>query len=327
MTPLVELRYKADWRTLLWMWGLAPGLVALQYARPDWVVYLSWMSFYFAVSSGVIAHNHQHCPTFKSKAWSRFFGNWISIFYGYPTTPAWVPTHNLNHHKFVNKAGDATITWRITNSHNLFVAVTYFFVSAYYQAEPISVFLKKMKAEKPEQFRRIQLQYVFVYGAHALMLGLAIWLHGVTTGLYVWAFSMGLPAVFALWTLMLFNYEQHVHTDPWSKRNHSRNFVGTLLNFWLFNNGFHTAHHEQAGLHWSKLPQLHATFQAEIDPALNQRSLWWYWFKQYFLAAVIPSLGTRQVGRAPFDPPGGQERGLATEEVGLGDSGTNVARV
>lgn len=306
---------------------LAPGLVAVQYARPEIIPYVCWMSFYFAVASGVIAHNHQHCPTFKSKVWSRYFGNWISIFYGYPTTPAWVPTHNLNHHKFVNKAGDATITWRLTNSHNFFVAVTYFFVSAYYQAEPISVFLKKTKATKPDQFRRIQLQYVFVYGVHAAMLALAIALHGMSEGVFVWGMSMGLPAIFALWTLMLFNYEQHVHTDPWSERNHSRNFVGKVLNFWLFNNGFHTAHHDQAGLHWSKLPQLHATFEHEIAPELKQRSLWWYWFKQYALSPFFPSLGTKQIGRAPFDAPTGSERGLATEEVGLGDSGTNVARV
>jgi hypothetical protein len=41
---------------------------------------------------------------------------------------------------------------------------------------------------------------------------------------------------------MLFNYEQHVHTDPFSKHDHSRNFVSPTLNFLLFNNGFHAAH-------------------------------------------------------------------------------------
>ena len=54
---------------------------------------------------------------------NQIFGNWISIFYGYPTF-AWIPTHNLNHHKYVNRAGDATITWRYTNRHNLLVALT-----------------------------------------------------------------------------------------------------------------------------------------------------------------------------------------------------------
>ncbi len=52
---------------------------------------------------------------------------------------------------------------------------------------------------------------------------------------------------------MLFNYDQHVHTDPWSKHNHSRSWDGKLLNFLLFNNGYHLAHHENPATHWSKL--------------------------------------------------------------------------
>ena len=36
----------------------------------------------------------------------------------------------------------------------------------------------------------------------------------------------------------------------------------------MFNNGFHTAHHEQPGAHWSRLPGLHARISHEIDPDL-----------------------------------------------------------
>jgi fatty acid desaturase len=114
---------------------------------------------------------------------------------------------------------------------------------------------------------------------------------------------MGIPAVFALWTIMLFNFEQHVHTDPWSEHDHSRSFTGILLNFLLFNNGLHAAHHEQPGLHWSKLPALHAQLAPRIHPSLQHRSMWLYFFRQYVLAAFIPSLGTTQLGRAPFDEP------------------------
>ncbi len=96
-------RNAADYRTLLWV-IIAPALVAVQFARPELVKYLWWVSAYFALACGVIAHNHNHCPTFKGKLQNQIFGNWISIFYGYPTF-AWIPTHNLNHHKYVNRAG------------------------------------------------------------------------------------------------------------------------------------------------------------------------------------------------------------------------------
>jgi fatty acid desaturase len=328
----MKLRFPADRRTMLWMFGLMPGTVALQYARPALVPYLSWLSFYFAVSSSVVAHNHLHCPTFKDKKDNRFFANWISIFYGYPTF-GWIPTHNLNHHKYVNKDGDATITWRFTNDHNLLVAVTYFFVSAYYQATPINEYIKKARDTKPEQYRQIIQQYAIVYGAQAAMLALAIAIHGVSTGVFVWAFTMGLPAAFALWTVMLFNYEQHVHTDPWSRYNHSRNWVGKSLNVLLFNNGYHTAHHEQAGLHWSKLPELHQKIEQHIVPELKQKSLWGYWFKQYVVAPFFPKLGTKQVGRAPFDTGPSNDTAPARPiaptiaSVDFAEAGTNASRV
>jgi beta-carotene hydroxylase len=318
------LRHAADVRTLMWTCVLAPTVVGLQYARPDWVPYLWWLSGYFAIASGVIAHNHNHSPTFKNKKANEWFGNWISLFYGFPTF-AWIPTHNLNHHKFVNTAGDATITWRYTNRHNVLVAATYFFVSAYHQSVPTSEFLQKTRQKNPKFYQRIMKQYAFWIGGYVTMLALAVALHGWKTGGIVFLFTIAIPAVLSLWTIHLFNYEQHVHTDPWSKHDHSRNFVSPLLNFLLFNNGFHTAHHENAGLHWSQLPAAHAKIASEIHPSLKQTSVWWYWLKQYALTPLFPSLGTVQLGRAPFDPPEGPLR-VETAAVDVGEEGTNAAR-
>jgi fatty acid desaturase len=103
----------------------------------------------------------------------------------------------------------------------------------------------------------------------------------------------------SLWTIHLFNYEQHVRTDPWSKHDHSRNFVSPVLNFLLFNNGYHTAHHENPGLHWSRLPDAHVKIADAIHPDLKQGSLWWYWLKQYVLSPFYPPLATVQIGRDP----------------------------
>jgi len=319
------LRYPADLRTLLWLLVFAPGLVALQYLHPEWLPYLSWLSFYFAISAAVVAHNHQHSPTFKSKGMNEFFANWISLFYGYPTF-GWIPTHNLNHHKYVNKPGDATITWRISNSHNYLVAASYFFVSAYYQSVPTAEFLKNTRAKSPGRYRGYMAQYAVVYGTHALMAALAISLHGVAGGLKVYAFTLLLPAIVSLWAVHTFNYDQHAHTDPWSKYDHSRNFVGPVVNFLLFNNGYHTVHHENAGRHWSLNKAAHEEIADKINPVLNQKSLIWYWFKQYVLAPIVPSLGTTQLGRAPWDT-GEAKVDLRTAEVGFGESGTNAARI
>jgi beta-carotene hydroxylase len=295
-------RFAADYRTLVWMLVLAPAVMAAQILDPSLIGWLTPLSLYLGVSASVIAHNHNHCPTFANKRANSWFGNWLSIFYGYPTF-AWIPTHNLNHHKHVNKAGDATITWRISNSHNVLIAASYFFVSAFYQRIPTKQFAERAKASNPKLHRMIRNQTAFWLLGNAALLATCILLNGTRAGLNVWLFAVALPAVFALWTVHLFNYEQHVHTDPWSSYNHSRNFVSPVLNFLLFNNGYHTAHHENAGLHWSQLPKLDAQIADKIDPTLRQKSVWWYWTRQYLLAPFFPQLGTTQIGRAPFDVP------------------------
>jgi len=321
MTP----RYAADYRTLLWC--LAMPVVALaQYFRPELIPYLSPLGCYLALSAGVMAHNHNHCPTFKNRRMNALFGYWLSHFYGYPTF-AWVPTHNLNHHKYVNKAGDATITWRYTDKHNWWVAFTYFFVSSYWQSDPIKQYIRKARQSNPTLFRQIIMQYVMWAGLHLALLGLAVAWHGVVGGLKVWGFAFLVPALFALWTIMFFNYIQHVHTDPWSEHDHSRSFDGVLINFFLFNNGLHAAHHEMPGAHWSTLREAHAKIAPLINPQLIHGSFFGWCLRSYVLAPFFPSFGTRQVGRAPFDPPTGEAVQLASADVEALESGINAARV
>ena len=293
-------RRREDYRTLLWVGVLSPLLVALHYMRPALGLWLLPVSCYFAIAAGVIAHNHMHRPTLRSKWANELFSAWISVLYGYPVF-AWLPTHNLNHHKLVNRRGDATITWRYTNQHNVWVAASYFFVSAYFQSAWIKDYIRVARRDKPGVFRCIITQYLATFGVHGAALAGAVAYYGARRGVAVWACALGIPAFSALWTIMLFNYCQHVHTDPWSLHNHSRNFEGRLLNFLLFGNGYHTVHHEQASLHWADAAHAHAQLRARIDPRLCERSMFWFFARQYLLAPFWPRLGTVQVGRAPCD--------------------------
>lgn len=316
-------RYSADWRSLVWVLAM-PCVVLAQYRDPALAKWLWPLGFYLALAAGILAHNHNHCPTFASKRANAIYGNVLSIFYGYPTF-AWIPTHNLNHHKLVNRAGDATITWRHTRNHHAIVAATYFFVSAYWQSDPIKRFIRKARDGNRKLFRQIVTQYVVWGTTHVALFALAVAMHGLRRGLFVWSIAVALPAFFSLWTIMLFNYIQHVHCDPWSAHDHSRNFTGRLTNFLLFNNGLHAAHHEHAGAHWSTLPALHAAIAPEIDPALKLRSFWAFIVRQYLLAPFFPSLGTRQVGRAAWDPPSGEAESTEAADVDAVDAGTNAA--
>jgi beta-carotene hydroxylase len=308
------LRHPADWRSLVWvaLMGLFASAQLASHAVPS----LLPATCYLALSAGVIAHNHNHCPIFKSRRLNNLLGYCLSIFYGYPTF-AWIPTHNLNHHKFVNRTGDATITWRYGNKNSLLIASTYFFVSSYFQSDVIKAYIRNARSTNSRHFRLIVTQYIVWAGAHALLMSIACVRFGFWRGIAAWAIIFGCPALFALWTIMLFNFIQHVHTDPWSEHNHSRTFIGRVLNFFLFNNGFHTAHHETPGAHWSTLPDLHAQIERGIEPELRSRSFAWWCFRNYFLGSLSERRRTRQVGRAPFDPPPRPERIRQRAEVRL----------
>ncbi|MDP9035140.1 MAG: fatty acid desaturase [Myxococcota bacterium] len=319
------LRHRSDWRTLLWAFVFFPAVGFAPYLEPRLIPWLLPLSLYFGFCAGVFSHNQNHCPTFKSRKWNAAYAAWLSIFYGFPTF-AWIPTHNLNHHKFVNKAGDATITWRYSKRNTWLIASTYYFVSAYWQAGPIKEYIDKARATNPSLTRQILVQRLTVVGAHLGLLAFAILARrSWSQGLLVWGFGFGIPAIFANWSMIFINYIQHVHADPWSEHNHSRNFVSKLGNWLVFNNGYHTAHHESAGLHWSKLGEAHAKIAHLVHPDLNQKSIFRYCLEAYLLGIFDSRYRTKQVGRAPYDPPQGGDLNLKTAEVAAVEAGVNAS--
>src|SRR5262245_11185869 len=87
------LRNRADVRTLIWAFVLFPSVAFAQYVWPSLAGWLLPLGLYVGFCSGVFSHNHNHCPTFKSRRLNVWYAAYISAFYGYPTF-AWIPTHN-----------------------------------------------------------------------------------------------------------------------------------------------------------------------------------------------------------------------------------------
>jgi beta-carotene hydroxylase len=274
------LRHRSDARTLVWAFVLMPAAATLQYARPALAGWLLPVSAYLAYSAGVIAHNHNHSPTFVARRMNGLFANWISFFYGYPVF-AWIPTHNENHHKFVNGPGDATSTLGMKRENGLIAAVTFPLRSASAQIPLIARFLERTSRKNPRAYAAFAVQKIVVFLGHPAACGLAVGLHGFSTGALVYASALGIPAVGALWGLMFTNYVQHVDCDPSSRWRRSRDFVSSWMNFFVFDNGFHTVHHEQPGLHWSETRAAHARIAHLLDPRLQEGSIFGYALKTY----------------------------------------------
>jgi fatty acid desaturase len=259
---------------------ITTALFLVQWMLPEINPVLYVGNLFFAVSVAVMSHNHNHCPTWKSKRMNALTDYWLTLFYGFPVF-AWIPTHNMNHHKYNNREGDYTRTWRYTEKNNLLTLLTYPAISAYHQQTPIRDYLATKWKRDRRRFFHCIMQYVLL---GALVVG---------TLLIDWQKSLLLviiPHQFALFTILVFNYLQHVHTDEESEINHSRNIVGPLMNILLFNNGYHTVHHDKPGLHWSKLPEAHAAIEHKMDPRVNERSFWWLIIRVYILGLFIPRM-------------------------------------
>jgi beta-carotene hydroxylase len=266
------LKFKADRRTLVYL-VITTALFFVQwYYGFHWWLYASYL--YFSVAVTVIAHNHNHVPMWKKDFLNDATDYWITLLYGFPSF-IWTPTHNKNHHKFNNREGDYTITYRITEGNNLFSLLSYPSISSYYQQSPIMIHLKDLWANKRSKFYIAIFQYVIL----VLYIIIALYLNWRKALLFV-----VLPQQFAIFMVLVFNYVQHVHADEESAFNHSRNFISPLTDFMLFNNGMHTAHHYRASVHWSLLPETHKKIAANIDSTLIETGFWSYMFKTYLAA-------------------------------------------
>jgi fatty acid desaturase len=210
-----------------------------------------------------INHNHQHHPTFVPRRLNRAFSVLLSLAAGMPAT-AIVPMHNDNHHVHNNHAADFVRASQMRCRWNLLNLLLFPVVAVAQYAPFRRRELRSWRKERPALYRQVRLERWLLYPLILALFGL----RPLETLLYV-----VLPQLYGQWGILAINHIQHDGCDADSKYNHSRNFVGGWLNWWVFNNGYHTVHHLRPGLHWSELPSYHAEIRSQIDPTLERRSL------------------------------------------------------
>lgn len=267
------LRYRADVRTLLTValyfavaitpWFLWENMSTWQIVF--WVVVNCFLSFICAT----IVHNTIHVPIFYSRKMNKVFQVVLSLTYGHSTS-AYVPGHNFSHHKYVQTPKDAIRTNKARFRLNILNQLFFFFIMSGDIIKGEIAFAKKMRHERPLWFRQYILEMVIVIGLKVAL----VFVNWKCFLLFVF-----IPHQYAAWGIVGTNYFQHDGCDETHPYNHSRNFSGKLLNWLLFNNGFHGAHHMKPNLHWSLYPAYHAEhLRPFIHPSLDRVSLFAYLF-------------------------------------------------
>jgi beta-carotene hydroxylase len=266
------LRYAADRRTVAYL--AATGALTVINWRVGTVQPLLYSAAIFMFfTSAVISHNHNHLALWRSKPLNLLTSYVIAMFYGHPAI-AWVPTHNQVHHRLNNRPGDSSRSPKWFQRNHLAALLVYPTLTNLAQTDDIKSFLRDLYRRDRRAFWSAASEYAVFFGT----MGLLLVLDWRKTLLF-----LVIPQQAALFAIQCVNYLQHVETDSFSDWNHSRNFVGPVLNALLFNNGYHTVHHLKPGVHWSQLPELHREHAHKIDPALLQRSWLRYVGYTYFV--------------------------------------------
>ena len=273
------VKHPAEWRQI----GIVAvylGLLGAMYFVPACrnVLFLA-AACYFSFLNTVVLHNHLHQGIFHSRRLNMIWRCVLSFGALYPAS-ANIPSHNLVHHHFDD---DGQPDWaapeHVAFRWNLLNLIHFPNVAGPNTFAGVQRW-KALRGRK--EFAR---QYVTENFA-AFGLTLALLAYDFWTAL----FFIVIPQLYGARCILRINLIQHDGCDTSSDWNHSRNFVGRAFNWIMCNNGYHTIHHNRAGLSWWVLAETHRREVApRIDPSLNEPSMVRYLVRTYLFNARRPS--------------------------------------
>jgi fatty acid desaturase len=265
------VKHPAEWRQI-GIVAIYLGLLGAMYFAPPCrnIVFLG-AACYFSFLNAVVIHNHLHQGIFQSRRLNMLFRGVLSFGSLYPAS-ANIPSHNLVHHHFDD---DGMPDWaapeHVDFRWNLLNLIHFPNV-----AGP-NTFAGVQRWKALSGRREFSRQYLFE-NLSAFGLTLALFAFDFWTTL----FFIVIPQLYGARGILRINLIQHDGCDTRSDWNHSRNFVGRAFNWIMCNNGYHTIHHNRAGLHWSVLDEAHRREVApRIDPSLDEPSMVMYLFRTY----------------------------------------------
>ncbi|MBK03263.1 MAG: fatty acid desaturase [Deltaproteobacteria bacterium] len=194
-------------------------------------------------------HHHQHVMTFKQPLLNRLL-EIVYTFHTGITGNAWVLHHVVGHHlHYLDQEKDESRWKRLDGTkmgeqeYSLNVAMT-----AYPRAYQVGLkFKKHMKI------------FLWMCLLSLTLLSLAFW--------YNWRNALMvflLPMLISLYLTAKTTYKHHSGLDTDDEFAASTNILNHVYNICTGNLGYHTAHHVKMGIHWSRLPEYHATIAHKI---------------------------------------------------------------
>lgn len=213
------------------------------------IVFIFLVSFYIKGTIGAWNHHHQHLSAFRIN----FLNKLLDIMYGLQTgmtCKAWTLHHAMGHHQnYLDQETDES-RWKNKTGHKMDA-------KAYVWDVFSTLIYRTYKVGK--KFPDLYRVYLGMLALQFVILGTLLYINWFNA-----LFLFVLPAFNGLWLAMWATFDHHSGLDTQSPMEASRNIIDPLYNKMTGNLGYHTAHHINQGMHWSKLPELHTKIKNEI---------------------------------------------------------------
>jgi fatty acid desaturase len=256
---------------------IAVGLTVLDitmYAlvRSPWLLAGYWLLM--VIPKGILSawnHHHQHVPTFRSTALNRLLELCYALHTGV-TTNTWLLHHVLGHHQnFLDQDKDES-RWKRDDGRSMGVLEYTFTVAAtaYPRAYQVG-----------RRYRAHQRQFL-IFSALTLLVVAGLVIYRPLPGLMLFVLPMICSMLYTAWV----TYDHHSGLDTGDHFQASYNNLNRMFNRITGNLGYHTAHHHRQGVHWSKLPAVHARIEHHIPRHLYRKSTFDRWLPDQTASTV-----------------------------------------
>ncbi|MFO0681354.1 MAG: fatty acid desaturase [Sandaracinus sp.] len=301
------LHHRADRRQVAIVGLYVSVLVAMVFVPACRNVFCLALACWLSFLNSVVIHNVMHKGIFKSRALNRAFRCVISFGALYPAS-ANIASHNLVHHQFDDDGQDDWAAPQITSFSIPLLNLLHFPNVA--GPRTFAGVSRWARTTRQRDFReQYYLEQAVAFGLTGALMLYDFW--GTV-------FFVLVPQLWGARGILRINLIQHEGCDVTTEWNHSRNFVGRAFNWVMCNNGYHTIHHNRAGLHWSVLAEQHEREVVErIDPALDERSMVVYLVRRFVLGRTHPVPKDRDTKRAGLDLGSRAERRDAAEAAAM----------
>jgi fatty acid desaturase len=233
-------------------------IVAYGTLTSPWHLFGYWMLF--MVPKGILSawnHHHQHVMTFRSPALNRVLELCYALHTGI-TTNTWVLHHVLGHHQnFLDQTLDESRWKRADGSRMGMLEYT---LSVAGTAYPRAYRVGKQHPRHQRDF--------LLYGAITALVVVGLVYAKPLAGLFLFVLPMVTSMLYTSWV----TYDHHAGLESDNHFEASYNIMNRWFNRLTGNLGYHTAHHYRQGVHWSRLPELHARIAPQIPAHLYRKS-------------------------------------------------------